>query len=202
MITMPGTTHAASALGVHWLVMLDFSPTPAYLTTAAVNVTVGEGEEAIVYTGVGAQLAVSSVSESEDAGAERITLSVPVVDATMLAAVLGPASTYRGRRVRLSLQLFDENLAPVGAPVPRWAGYMEPVRVSRKAGTPEEGAAGSGRIEMPCQRAGMARARNYQGLRHTHAQQLLRYPGDMGLQYMQALIESPALWLSKRFQER
>ena len=56
----------------------------------------------------------------------------------MLAAVLGPASTYRGRAARLSLQLFDDTFAPVGDPVPRWSGYMEPVKVTRKAATPEE----------------------------------------------------------------
>jgi hypothetical protein len=120
----------------------------------------------------------------------------------MLAAVLGSASTYRGRAARLSLQLFDEAFAPVGSPVPRWSGYMEPVKVTRRAATPDDGGGGGGRIELPCNRAGMARARNYQGLRHTNAQQLVRYPGDRGLEYMQALIEAPALWLSKQFQER
>lgn len=198
MITMGTTQHEQAALGAHWLVELDFAAATVYLTTAPVDVSSGGH----IYNGLGAQLAVSGVAESEDAGADRITLSVPVVDVAMLAAVLGPASTYRGRAVRLALQLFDETFAPVGSAVPRWAGYMEPVKVTRSAATPETGGAGAGRIEMPCNRAGMARARNYQGLRHTNAQQLVRYPGDRGLEYMQALIEAPALWLSKRFQER
>lgn len=198
MITMGTTQHEQAVLGAHWLVELDFQAATVYLTTAPVNVVAGGH----TYTGIGSQLAVSGVAESEDASGERITLSVPVVDVGMLAAVLGPASTYRGRAVRLSLQLFDATFAPVGSPVPRWAGYMEPVKVSRKAGTPEDGGAGTGRIEMPCNRAGMARARNYQGLRHTHAQQQLRFAGDRGFEYMQALIESPALWLSKKFQEQ
>lgn len=202
MITMGTTQHEESVLGAHWLVELDFEAATVYLTTAPVNVVVGEGEEAITYTGVGAQLAVTGVAESEDTSNERITISVPVVDVGMLAAALGPAGTYRGRAARLSLQLFDDTFKPVGAPVPRWAGYMEPVKVTRKAGTPEEGGAGGGRIEMPCNRAGMARARNYQGLRHTNAQHQLRYPGDRGFEYLQALIEAPALWLSKKFQEQ
>lgn len=198
MITMGATQHTAAVCGVHWLAELDFSGGTVYLTTAPVDITAGGH----AYAGLGAQLAVSALTESEDTAPERITLSVPVVDTGMLAAVLGPASTYRGRSARLYLQLFDEAFVPVSSRVHRWSGYMEPVKVTRKAGTPDGGGGGSGRIELPCQRAGMARARNYHGLRHAHAQQLLRYPGDLGLQYMQALIEAPALWLSKRFQER
>ena len=75
---------------------------------------------------------------------------------------------------------------------------MNPAKVTRGGA----GGENNGRVEIPCSRYGMARARNYQGLRHTHAQQQLRFPGDVGLQYMQDLIEKPALWLSKRFQEQ
>ena len=105
---------------------------------------------------------------------------------------------YRGRPVRLYLQLFTEAFAPVGTKVHRWTGTMEPVRITRRT---QAGGPSSGRIEMPCTRNGMARARNYQGLRLTHAQQQVTYPADLGLEYLQALIEKPALWLSKRFQE-
>lgn len=191
------TQHTAAVVGVHWLCELDFLAGTVYLTTAPVDVTTGGH----TYTGLSSLLAVSSVGESEDASAERVTLSVPVVDSALLQAVLGPAGTYRGRAARLSLQLFDEQFAPVGAAVPRWAGYMEPVRITRQP-APMGGGVGTGRVELPLQRAGMARARNFLGHRHTHQQQLLRYPGDLGLQYMQALIEAPALWLSKRFQEQ
>lgn len=196
MITMGTTQHTQVVCGVHWLAALDFSTGMVRLTTAPVDVVAGGN----TYTGLGSLLQVGAVAESEDASAERVTLSAPVVSSAMLSAVLGPASTYRGRRVALSIQLFDGAFQPVGSAVPRWAGYMEPVRITRQPATPEAGQ-GGGRIELPCQRAGMARARNFQGLRHTHQQQVLRFPGDLGLQYMQALIEAPALWLSKRFQE-
>jgi hypothetical protein len=86
----------------------------------------------------------------------------------------------------------------VGTKVHRWTGTMEPVRITRRV---QAGGPSSGRIEMPCTRNGMSRARNYQGLRLTHAQQQAIYPADMGLEYLQALIEQPTLWLSKRFQE-
>jgi hypothetical protein len=195
VITMDTTQHESAVVGVHWLLELDFSGGTSYLTTAPLDVDTG----AHIY--VSKQIAVSSVSESEDASAERVTISVPVVDSSILALVLGAATTYRGRAARLYLQLFDAEFVPTGSPVLRWSGYMEPVRITRKTSNPEQPGGGTGRIEMSLQRAGMARARNNQGQRHTHQQQSLRYPGDLGLEYMQALIEAPALWLSKRFQE-
>jgi hypothetical protein len=197
MIAMGGSQHLQAVCGAHWLVELDFSSGLIRATTAPVDVTAAGN----TYTGLGAFLGVGAVRESEDSAAERITISLPVVNSAMLAATMGPAATYRGRAARLYLQLFDEQFQPVGPRVARWSGYMEPVRITRTPASVGNGA-GSGTIELPCQRAGMARARNYQGLRITHSQQLARYPGDMGLQYLQTLIEQPALWLSKRFQEQ
>lgn len=186
---------ATGVVGAHWLVDLDFSGGMQRVTTAPVNVTAGGNP----YTGLGSLLEIAPLNESEDAGTDKLVLSLPVVNAAMLAATIGDAGTYRGRAVTLHLQLFSETFAPVGDPVKRWKGYMNPVRVSRS--TRVDGV-GSGRIELPCNRAGMARARHAQGLRHTHAQQQLRYSGDLGLEYMQALIEKPSLWLSKKFQEK
>lgn len=197
MISMGGSQHLQAVCGAQWLVELDFSTGMIRATTAPVDVTASGN----TYTGLGSFLSVGAVRESEDSAAERITISIPVVNTAMLAATMGLASTYRGRAARLYLQLFDEQFQPVGPRVARWSGYMEPVRITRSAASLGSGS-GSGTIELPCQRAGMARARNYQGLRITHAQQLARYPGDLGLQYMQGLIEQPALWLSKRFQEQ
>lgn len=194
MITMGSTQHTQVVCGAHWLVELEFLAATIYATTAPVDV-VASGN---TYSGLGTLLAVSAVGESSDVSAEKITISVPIVNSAMKAAVLGAASTYRGRRVRLYLQLFDEAFQPVGPRVARWAGYMEPARITRR---PAVDGSGGGAIELPCQRSGMARARKYRGLRHTHAQHLLRYPGDMGLQYQQDIVERPALWLSKRFQE-
>lgn len=193
MITMPTTQHQQAVAGVAWLVELDFTGGTVRLTTAPVPITVG-GD---TYTGLGSLLGVSALAESEDANAERVTLTLSVVDTAMLASVLGSASTYRGRAVRLYLHLLDATFSPVGTRVLRWAGHMEPARVRRSSG----GEGASGAIELPCSRSGLFRARNYQGLRITHAQQLQRHPGDLGLQYLQDLIEKPALWLSKRFQE-
>lgn len=196
MISMGGTQHTAVVCGAHWLIELDFSGGMVYATTAPITV-VASGN---TYTGLGSYLSVAPVTESEDSSADKLSITVPVVSSSMLAAAMGDATTYRGRAARLYLQLFDEAFVPVGPRVARWSGYMEPARITRQPAA--GGQAGGGTIELPCQRAGMARARNYQGLRITHSQQQVRFTGDVGLAYMQALIEAPALWLSKKFQEQ
>jgi hypothetical protein len=188
---------AAAVRGVAWLVELDFTGGTLRYTTAPVDVT--RTDIAYTYTGFGSLAEVSVVSESENTATTELVLSFALVNTAMLAATLGNLDTYRGRSVRLYLQLFDEAYQPVGAPVRRWTGTMQPVRVNRTASDPGGGPS-TGRIELPCTRAGMARARAVQGLRLSNAQQQQRYSGDYGLQYVQTLIEKPSLWLSKRFQ--
>jgi len=184
---------ATGVYGVCWLIEMDFSGGMVYATTAPVNVDYGGH----TYTGLGNLVQVGGLSESENNSAEKLSVSVSVVDSTMLALVLVDANTYRGRSLTLRLQMLNEAFKPIGTPKQRWSGKMNPAKVTRGGA----GGENNGRIELPCSRYGMARARNYQGLRHTHAQQQLRFPGDLGLQYMQDLIEKPALWLSKKFQE-
>ena len=184
---------AATVRGVAWLVDLEFSSGTLHYTTAPVDIVVG----ATTYLG-GKQVDVSAVSESENANAEQLTLGF-VVSPAVLAITLGNVEYYRGQPASLWLQLLDDAFQPAGAPIKRWAGVMNKVQVSRQRSDPT-GGPGTGRIELLCSRAGMARARNAEGLRLSHAQQQQRFPGDNGLQYVQTLIEQPSLWLSKRFQ--
>lgn len=189
---------AASVRGVAWLAELDFGTGTVYYTTAPVTVVAGGN----TYLGLGDLATVSAVGESEDTSADKITLGFTLVSTAMLAATLADVGNYRGRRARLKLQLFDDTFQPAGAPVQRWAGFMDRVAVQRKPADALAGGGATGRLNLECSRAGMARARNLPGLRLTDAQQQQRYPGDLGLQYMQTLIEQPALWLSKRFQQQ
>lgn len=188
---------AAPVRGVAWLADLEFGTGPIYFTTAPLTI-VANGH---TYLGLGSLAEVSRLGESEDSNAEKLVLSFALVDLAMLAATLGNVENYRGRRVRLWLQLFDEQFQPAGAPVQRWGGFMDRVATDRKP-APATGGAGTGRLRLECSRAGMARARNASGLRLTDAQQQQRYPGDLGLSYLQTLIEQPSLWLSKRFQQQ
>lgn len=186
---------AAPVRGVAWLVELQFTSGTVRYTTAPMAVTVGVD----TYLGLGDLAGVSDVSESENTGAEQLALSFSLVNPALLAATLGNVEGYRGRPARLWLQLFDEAFQPAGAPVLRWSGVMDKVQVSRTPAA-QGGGNSAGKIELLCSRAGVARARNAQGLRLSHAQQQQRFPGDLGLEYVPTLIEKPSLWLSKRFQ--
>lgn len=185
----------ANVRGVQWLVALDFASGMVRYTTNAVDITSG----GYTWQGFGALVTVNDVRESEDGAPGDVTLGLSLVSTAMLAAAIGNVENYRNRSARLSLQLIGANFQPVGAPVARWAGYMNKVRIKRS--TSKEGSS-SGTIEMVCSRAGANRSRAATGLRHTHAQHILRFPGDNGFEYIQTLIEKPAVWLSKRFQQR
>lgn len=198
-LTLDGTATARAAAGVaglHWLIEMDFSGGTQYFTTWGDTVIVG----ANTYVGRGALLTVSNVTESENAAADRLTISLNVVNSALLALAMGAVTTYRNRAIRLYGQLFDDAYKPAGAAVLRWQGYMDKVQISRTP-SPPEGGESSGRIEMQCVRAGQARFRNATGLRLTDAQQQQRFPGDLGLQYVQTLVEKPSVWLSTRFQQ-
>lgn len=185
---------AVGAAGAHWLIELDFAAPVGtlYFTTAPTTVDAGGA----TYLG-GRNISVAPLAESENNGAQQIVIGLPMTDTSMLGLLLADDSQYRGGRVRLYLQLFDAQFAPVDSRRPRLSGRMEPVRTTRS----NQADGGTGRIELPCTRSGMPHARNFQGLRMTHAQQQTRYAGSMALQYLQDLIDKPALWLSKRFQE-
>lgn len=176
-----------------YLLDMHFASGVLRLCTLPLNVQVNGNE----YRGLGEFLGVDPISTSEDGRAEKIKLSLGIANEAMLASVLGNVAGYRGRRIVIWLQLFTSEFKPRGLRQVEWQGYMEPVRVTRRAG--QRGI--TGRIEMPCTRVGLARSRAALGLRVTDAQHQARYPGDLFAQYIQPLVEQPFTWLSKRFQE-
>ncbi|MCB1150346.1 hypothetical protein KDK88_02270 [bacterium] len=200
MIDMGSTQHQQTVVGVAWLVELAFTTGTLRYTTAPNTITEGGN----TWLGWGAVASVGSVTESEEVLGDAIVLGLSIVDQALIAASLGNVGSYRGRRATLYLQLLDATFQPVGPKVRRWAGVMDRVEIKRAAGDADAGGDGAstGTIEMRCSRVGVARMRNAGGLRLSHEQQQRRFPGDTGLQYVRTLIEKPALWLSKRFQER
>ena len=185
-----------STRGVAWLLDLEGSTGTLRFTTWATSVDSGGNS----YIAAGNLIEVVPFTESENTTTARLVLRFSLVNAAMLSLAIVDPDIYRGRPVRLALQLFDADGRPVGAAVPRWAGYMDKMAISREKGQVNGGNI-SGKIELQCSRGGLARARNYDGLRLTSAQQQQRFPGDKGLDYVPNLIEQPSLWLSKKFQE-
>ena len=182
----------STARGFHWLVELEFTGGTVYFTTSAVAID-WNGH---TYIASGGGVEVSAVSASENTAGEKITLSMPVVNSAFLASTLDPA-TYRGRAIRLYGQFIDSTFKPAGEPKLSWQGYMEPVRIERK---PSQDGPSTGRIVLPCTRAGMARARNTDGLRLSDAQQQAEFAGDKFYEYIPTLLDKQQQWLSRRWQ--
>lgn len=186
---------AAPVRGAQWLVELEFASGTVRYTTNAVDILSGGH----TWQGFGALVSVGGVRETEDGSSGSVTLGLSIVSAGMIAAASGNIDNYRAKPARLYLQLIGETYQAVGAPTARWSGYMDKVRINRK---PSQDGTGTGSIEMVCSRANANRSRTATGLRHTHAQHIRRFPGDNGFEYIATLIETPAVWLSKKFQER
>ena len=122
------TRISSSVRGFCWLAELDFTTGTLYHTTWPDDV-IASGH---TYGGTGGNVTLDTLMESESGNTDKLTISISVVSQAMLAATIGNLDTYRGRRIRLYLQLLDETFQPVGAAVHRWTGRMQPVQVSRK----------------------------------------------------------------------
>jgi hypothetical protein len=170
MLTLDGTASArsqAAVAGIQMLVDLDFDSGTLYYTTHAVSIS-WNGQ---TYLGLGDLVGVGDITESADQGADKLELSFSIVNASILAAMIGPATEYRNRRCNVWAQFIDDTFIAAGDAKLRFSGYMD------------------------------SRMRNASGLRRTHAQQMQRTANaDTGLRYTQQLLEQPQLWLSKQFQ--
>lgn len=184
----------ASVRGVTLLIDLEFASGTIYATTFSMPIA-ANGH---TYTALGNVLTVSDFRESEVLTTDKLSLKLSLVNTAMLAYVIGPASEYRNRSVRIYAQLLGDTWIPVETPILRWVGYMDKVRVTRRTSKTDKS---SGEIELVCQRAGLSRFRNKIGFRMSHAQQQLDFPGDMGLEYTEQLVTNPPVWMSKAFQE-
>lgn len=202
MLLWDGTAQAtaeAPVRGACWLVEWDFSTGILRSTNYPLDITT---VDAFVWTRAGNALSIGQLSESEDVSPTKLEIAVSVADNATLAWAIGDPTVWRGRPVRIYLQLLTETGARAGAHVRRFTGYMDSIAIERPSPAPGNSeAATGGTIKVSCSRAGLSRSRRTDGLRLTHAQQLQRYPGDNGYEYVTTLIEVPTLWLSKRFQE-
>lgn len=184
----------ARGKGLVYLVDMDFRTASVYFNTSSEPVA-ANGR---TYIGAGSLVDFPGMKESEDSSNAKLVISISLVNQAMKAATIGDAGEYRLRPLRVYLQMMDEKFLPDGAPILRWRGYMDKIKVEKA----KEGSSMTGRIRMECVKPGLARARRYEGLRLTHQQHVIDNPTDRGLEYMQELINTPAPWLTVEFQKQ
>lgn len=171
------------------LVEMDFATATLYLTTWPVDV-VYSGQP---YQGIGVLGRIGEMRESEDGNTQSLDLELSQVNATLLGAALGSVSNYQGRAVRVKLALADSTGVIQGAPVLRFSGFMDLVKISRQEG--------QGIVTMSCKTGGYDLRKNPTALRLNDQQHQAERPGELGLAYVADLIGKPQQWLSKRFQQ-
>ena len=185
------TAAASPAYGVLNLVELQFRDGTLRLTTWPTPIqALGQ-----TWNAAGALGTVGELHESEDGAEEKVTLSLTLADESMRALALSDPATYQDRPVRIWVCLLDaQTLQPSGSPVLRFAGVMDQIRVERDDD--------NGKIVMDCRSAtyGALARRGYP--RMTNAQHQSYYPAERGFEYLTSLIGNPAVWASKKFQEK
>lgn len=145
------------------------------------------------WQGVGNLGTVGQLHESEDGAAEKLTLTLSPVDIGTRALALGDPSDYQDRIVRVWIAMLDAStLQFSGAPVLRFAGVMDQMKIERDGGTAS--------IGMECRTASYDVRSNPAALRMNNAQHLARHPGELGFSYLTSLIGNPAIWVSKWLQ--
>lgn len=199
IITDPAQTNllAARALGVVWLLQLEFSDFTYRFSSFNRDLVAG----GFGWIGLGKLLSVGDLRESTDPSTQTIPVRLSVADQSLLALALGNVEAYRGRPARLYLALLNEHYQVVGPPRLRSVLEMQPVKIDRESPGPEGGTVG-GSIELPLSAPGMARARNAEGQRLSYEQHWFENPGDRFLEFVLGLIKQPTPWLSKRFQQQ
>lgn len=145
------------------------------------------------YMGLGQLGSISELRETEAATNERITLKLSPVPVQNLPLALGSVEGYRGRPINIYFWAVGPDYQPVGSPVLRHQAVMDQVSIKRDKE--------SGSVELVCLGAGANSTSRMVGERISHAQHVLKYPGERGLEYAASLVNQPQMWLSKRFQE-
>lgn len=185
------TAAASPALGALYLVELAFTGGTLRVTNWPLDVTV----LGFTWTGLGVVSEVGPLKESEDGNYQKLTLGLTQVQNSYLALALGAAETYQGRTARIWVALVDAtSLQITGAPLLRFSGYMDQVRIERD----EEM---TGKILLDCQTGAFDLRSNPAALRMNQAQHRVRFPDETGFRYIQDLIARPQRWLSARFQQ-
>lgn len=203
MLTYDATALAALASDARdacFLIELDFTTGTQYWTNWAVDIAATTTTGAHTFTGKGSLIGITNLSNSEDVANEKLKFTLPIINQAMLAAAVGDASAYRNKAMRVYIQVKNGVGVNQGAPVLVYDGVMDKHSVEYDE-APKNGGARTGRICLYCAKRGLSFVRRNTGLRLSHAQQLVRFPGDNGLEYLQSLLEKPAPWMSKALQE-
>lgn len=187
-------TVTSTARGFQYLADLDFVGGHLYYTTHTSDIVFNGN----TYVGRGDMFDVSVIGESENTADEKVELGLSIANSAIIAAAMGDVSNYRNRPALLYLQFINSTFVPVSSPILIRRYYMDPVRIERQA---SKDGPSTGRIVLPCRRAGLPRSRHADGLRLSDAQHQAENPGDKFYEYLQTLVDKPTPIVTLPFQK-
>lgn len=180
---------AATTVRLDLLVEMQFASGTRYVWNGNTALETGGN----VYQPMRGLGGIDGLDFAGEAVSEKVTLTLSGLPADLTAPdgggflgfVLGETADVDQRIVKISVQFFDADWQPVGAPAPIWWGYMQPPRVSRTPMTETEGGVQS--ITVTAENAFFNRSRPPFG-RYTDRDQQSRSPGDLFFQFAPGLV--------------
>ncbi len=134
------------------------------------------------YTGTGRLGSVSPVQEDTELARSTLSLSLSGLPTDIVAAVLN--ESFQGRRATLSLGYFDTANQLVADPVVLYRGRMDTVSI-------EQGQDLTVTISVESRFAAWDRPLER---RYNDADQQARYPGDLGMQFVEQAVNKELFW--------
>jgi len=175
------TAAAASVVRPVLMVEMDFAGGKQYVTNAPFDIVFDSN----TYLGVGDLGSINNITEVSDIEATNLSLTLSGVKPNWISLAL--TEDFQGRLVTIYMALLDDQHVVIDNPFKLWEGRMDTMSVVLdKEST----------VSLNCESrlADLFRAKVF---RLNNATQRDLYTGDIGLQYIESMIEKEIVWQVK-----
>ena len=166
---------------------LDFDSGTVFVTSLATN----KDWDGQTWLGLGNLGNVEAITEGENVEAYGIALTLtgipiyPAADSALMSVML--TENYQGRRVRIWFAPLDESHNVIADPILVFRGRMD---------APEIEVGSVATIKLPCE-GRLADLDRLRVGRYTHEDQIARYPGDRGFEFVPQMQQKELYWGQK-----
>ena len=165
---------------------LAFSTGTLYFWNGYGDITMTAGGSSNTFTGLGDLVNVSAVSESDQVEAIGASLSLTGIKSSLISAAL--SSNYTNRNASIYLGLFDTNKSVIADVYTLFKGKMDIMKIDEGAET----ASITLNIENRLIVFDRPKVRRF-----THEDQINRFAGDLGLEFVPDLQDKEIIWGKK-----
>lgn len=166
--------------------LAPFTATSMNFDSGSVRYWTGYGTITIdsnAYHGIGNLGSISAIEETEDLSARGITLQLSGIPSALVSLAL--TEDYQGRTASVMFGALDETTGAVIESITLFAGRMDVMTIT------DDGQNAIINFTVENKLVDFQRTRES---RYTHEEQLRRYPGDNGLEYVTGLQDKTIYW--------